>query len=138
MLDRLAEPHLARPVGRPLKGGYEKVIELGLYRAESWRHAQRLLLVIVDMPDPKTGQLNLFPHHFFLVVGGKPDELDGPGALAHDRRRGSFEDRLGEFQQAIGPHLSHGDFHERRNAPTQRPPRPRTPSPPRRHPKNFR
>lgn len=112
VLERLAEPHLARPVGRPPKEGYEKVIELGLYRAESWRHAQRLLLVIVDKPDPKTGQLNLFPNHFFLVVGGQPDELDGPGALAHYRGRGTFEDRLGEFQQAIGPHLSHGDFHE--------------------------
>ena len=110
VLDRLAAPHLWRPVGRPPKEGYEEVIELGWHQAESWRHPQRLLLVIVDRPDPKTGQLNLLPDYFFLVVGWKQEELDGFAALAHYRRRGTFEDRLGEFQQAIGPHLSHDDF----------------------------
>lgn len=112
VLERLAAPHLKRPVGRPPAGGYEDVIELGRYQAETWRHSQRVLLVIVDRPDRKTGQLNLLPETFFLVVGWKPEELDGPAALAHYRRRGTFEDRLGEFQQAIGPHLSHADFHE--------------------------
>ena len=33
VLDRLAEPHLKRPVGRPPREGYEDVIELGPYRA---------------------------------------------------------------------------------------------------------
>jgi hypothetical protein len=112
VLDRLAAPYLNRPVGRPPKGGYEDVIELGQYQAESWRHSQRVLLVVVDIPDPKTGQLNLLPNYFFLVAGWTPEELDGPAALARYRRRGTFEDRLGEFQQAIGPHLSHADFHE--------------------------
>jgi len=110
VLDRLAEPHLKRPVGRPPKGGYEEVIELGLYRAESWKHAQRVLLVIVDRPDTKTGQLNLLPDYFFLVVGWTAEELDGPAALDHYRQRGTFEDRIGEFQQALRPHLSHDDF----------------------------
>jgi Transposase DDE domain group 1 len=110
VLEELAAPHLWRPVGRPPKGGYEDVIELGWYQAESWKHAQRLLLVIVDQPDPKTGQLNLLPNYFFLVAGWKVEELDGPAALAHYRQRGTFEDRIGEFQQAIRPHLSHDDF----------------------------
>jgi hypothetical protein len=110
VLDRLAAPHLGRPVGRPPKGGYEEVIELGMHRAESWKHPQRLLLVIVDRPDPKTGQLNLLPDYFFLVAGWKVEELDGTAALEHYRQRGTFEDRLGEFQQAIRPHLSHDDF----------------------------
>ena len=110
VLERRAAPHLARPVGRPPKEGYETLIELGPYQAESWKHSQRLLLVVVDRPDPKTGQLDLLPDYFFLVVGWKEDELDGPAALAHYRRRGTFEDRLGEFQQAIGPHLSHDAF----------------------------
>ena len=110
VLDRLAAPYLKRPVGRPPKGGYEEIIELGLYRAESWKHAQRVLLVIVDRPDPKTGQLNLLPDYFFLVVGWKAEELDGPAALDHYRQRGTFEDRIGEFQQAIRPRLSHDDF----------------------------
>ncbi len=112
VLERLAAPHLKRPVGRPPKGGYEEVVELGLYQAESWRHAQRVLLVIVDRPDPATGQLHLFPDDFFLVVGWPADELDGAAALQRYRERGTFEDRLGEFRQAIGPHLSHADFHE--------------------------
>lgn len=110
VLERLAAPHLWRPVGRPPLEGYERVVELGAYQAESWQHAQRLLLVVVDQPDPKTGQLNLLPNYFFLVVGWKQDELDGEAALAHYRERGTFEDRIGEFQQAIGPRLSHDDF----------------------------
>jgi hypothetical protein len=110
VLDRLAAPHLWRPVGRPPKGGYEEVIELGWHQAESWKQRQRLLLVIIDRPDPKTGQLNLLPDYFFLVVGWKREELDGPAALEHYRQRGTFEDRLGEFQQALRPHLSHDDF----------------------------
>jgi hypothetical protein len=112
VLDRLAAPHLTRPVGRPPKEGYEDVIELGHYQAESWRHAQRVLLVVIDRPDPRTGQLNLLPDYFFLVAGWKPEELDRWAALERYRGRGTFEDRLGEFQQAIGPHLSHADFHE--------------------------
>jgi hypothetical protein len=110
VLERRAAPHLGRPVGRPPKEGYEQVIELGSYQAASWKHSQRLLLVVVDRPDAKTGQLNLLPDYFFLVVGWQQEELDGPAALEHYRQRGTFEDRLGEFQQAIGPRLSHDDF----------------------------
>ncbi|MEK6237250.1 MAG: transposase, partial [Planctomycetales bacterium] len=45
VLEQLAAPHLSRPVGRPPKGGYEDVIEPGMYQAASWKHPQRLLLV---------------------------------------------------------------------------------------------
>lgn len=112
VLDELAAPHLTRPVGRPPKEGYEKLVELGPYQAEPWKHPQRLLLVVVDRPDAKTGQLNLLPNYFFLIVGWSKEELGAEQALAHYRQRGTFEDRLGEFQQAIGPHLSHADFQE--------------------------
>ena len=67
VLDRLAEPHLRRPVGRPPREGYEHLVELGKHRANDWRHAQRVILVVVDRPDPITGQLNLLPDYFFLV-----------------------------------------------------------------------
>ena len=53
VLDRLAEPHLKRPQGRPPRAGYEWVVELGLYQAETWAFPQRLLLVVIDDPDPK-------------------------------------------------------------------------------------
>jgi hypothetical protein len=112
VLERMAAPYIWRPAGRPPKGGYQDVIELGEYQAESWRHAQRLVLVVVDRPDPKTGQLNLMPNHFFLVVGWEESELDGEAALEHYRQRGTFEDRLGELKEVIHPRLSHNDFAE--------------------------
>jgi len=112
VLDRLAEPYLKRPVGRPPKEGYEDVFELGLHQAESWKHPQRLLLVVVDQPDPVTGQLNLLPNYFFLVTNRPVAEQDGEAALAHYRNRGTFEDRLGEFNAAVGPRLSSPQFEE--------------------------
>jgi hypothetical protein len=112
VLDRLAEPYLTRPVGRPPKEGYEDVFELGLHQAESWKHPQRLLLVVVDQPDPVTGQLNLLPHYFFLVTNRSVEKIGGEAALAHYRNRGTFEDRLGEFNATVGPRLSSPQFEE--------------------------
>lgn len=112
VLDRLAEPHLYRSPGRPPAGGYEKVIELGKHQAESWKHAQRLILVVIDKPDPKTGQLNLLPRYFFLVTNWPRTLRSGEEVLAHYRKRGTFEDRLGEFNEVIGPHLSSREFVE--------------------------
>jgi len=112
VLDRLAEPHLKRPPGRPPLGGYEDVIELGSYQAEGWNHPQRLILVVTDKPDPQTGQLNLLPRYFFLVTNWPPTLRSGEQLLAHYRKRGTFEDRLSEFNEAIGPHLSSRDFRE--------------------------
>ncbi len=112
VLVRLAEPHLKRPPGRPPKGGYEGVIELGKYQAEGWKHAQRLILVIVDTPDPRTGQLNLLPRYFFLITNWPATLRSGRDILEHYRKRGTFEDRLGEFNEVIGPHLSSAEFVE--------------------------
>jgi hypothetical protein len=112
VLEEMAQPHLTRPVGRPPKEGYEKIIDLGEYQAESWRHAQRLILVVVDKPDPKTGQLEFFPRHFFLITNWKPSERSSGELLEHYRLRGTFEDRLGELSQAISPRLSSPDFVE--------------------------
>ena len=112
VLDALAEPHLKRPPGRPPQGGYETVVELGLYQAASWEFPQRVLLVILDQPDPKTGQLFLEPDYFFLVSGWREEEMDGPACLEHYRRRGTFEDRLGEFNQALAVPLSSPEFRE--------------------------
>ncbi len=106
VLDDRAQPHLVRPVGRPPKGGYEKVVDLGWHAAEGWKHAQRLIVVVVDRPDPKTGQLDLQPRYFFLVTNWKPDQRTAAELLDHYRRRGTYEDRLGELSQAISPRLS--------------------------------
>ena len=112
VLVRLVEPHLKRSPGRPPAGGYEDVIELGMHQAESWQHAQRLLLVIVDKPDPKTGQLELMPRYFFLITNWSQEQRSGEEVLAHYRKRGTFEDRLGEFNEAIGCRLSSPHFEE--------------------------
>lgn len=112
VIDRLAAPHLKRPVGRPPAEGYECLVELGQYRAEGWRYAQRLILVVIDEPDPKTGQLNLLPDYFFLVTNRTEKELSAEAGLAHYRKRGTFEDRLGEFNATVRPRLSSPDFAE--------------------------
>jgi len=112
ILERKAEPHLRRPAGRPPKEGYEKVVELGEHRAATWRHAQRLILVVVDRPDPKTGQLELMPRHFFLVTSWSYEQRTAAELLEHYRRRGTFEDRIGELSQSIAPRLSSPSFEE--------------------------
>jgi hypothetical protein len=112
VLDRLAEPYLQRPAGRPPQEGYEFTVELGWHKAEGWTYPQRLVLVVVDKPDPKTGQLEFFPRYFFLVTSWSKEELDADALLAHYRRRGTFEDRLGELSQAISARLSSPSFRE--------------------------
>lgn len=112
ILKGLASPYLGRPVGRPPLEGYEGIIELGPYQALSWRHPQRLVLVIVDKPDPKTGQLELFPRYFFLITNYSEKEKDSAELLEHYRARGTFEDRIGELQESITPHLSSPKFAE--------------------------
>ena len=111
-LDALAAEHLTRPPGRPPAGGYETIVELGSYQIDTWQHAQRLILVVVDQPDPKTGQLNLMPRWFFLVTNWSEESRSADELLAHYRKRGTFEDRLGEFNESIGIHLSSQGFKE--------------------------
>jgi hypothetical protein len=55
VLDERARPYLRRDPGRPSKDGDEFAIDLGEYQAQSWTRAYRLVLVVVDLPDPKTG-----------------------------------------------------------------------------------
>jgi hypothetical protein len=112
VIEKLAQPHLKRPAGRPPAEGYEFTVELGRYRAEPWKHEQRLLLVVVDQPDPKTGQLELFPDYFFLVTSWKEEEKSSQDLLEHYRRRGTFEDRLGELRACTAAHLSSPRFDE--------------------------
>lgn len=112
VLQALAQPYLQRPAGRPPKEGYEYTVELGWYRAETWRQPQRVILIVVDKPDPKTGQLELFPRYFFLVTSWAKDEKDASELLQHYRARGTFEDRFAELNQAIGASLSHPSFQE--------------------------
>ena len=110
VLDRLAEPFLKRSPGRPTADGDEFALELGPYQAGSWTRPYRLVLVVVDLPDAKTGMRELFPHHFFLITNYSADRKGAWDLLEHYRNRGTFEDRLGEFNAAIGNGLSAGSF----------------------------
>jgi hypothetical protein len=107
-LHALAEPHLTRPPGRPPKDGYHRVIELGKYQADEWKHSQRLILVIVDEPD-SDGLLFDMPRYFFLLTNYPRSTRSGWDILQHYRQRGTFEDRLSEFNNVLGPHLSQDD-----------------------------
>ena len=109
-LDTLAEPYLGREPGRPTKEGDEYAIELGEYRAASWTRPYRLVLVIVDLPDPKTRLRSLFPHYFFLITNWRQERRNAWNVLEHYRQRGTFEDRLGEFNAVIGPGLPAKEF----------------------------
>jgi len=110
VLDEWAAPHLKREPGRPTKEGDEFALELGDYQAESWTRPYRLVLVVIDLPDPKTGFRALFPHHFFLVTNWPVRQRSAWNLLEHYRQRGTFEDRLGEFNACVGGGLSQGDF----------------------------
>jgi hypothetical protein len=110
VLDGLAAPYLRRSPGRPIADGDEFAVDLGSYRAGSWTRAYRLVLVVVDLPDPKTGMRQLFPHHFFLITNWPSQRKTAWELVQHYRGRGTFEDRLGEFNQAIGNGLSANSF----------------------------
>lgn len=110
VLERLAQGHLGRPPGRPTKDGDECAIELGKYRAASWTRPYRLVLVVVDLPDPQTGCRKLFPHYFFLITNYAIERRGAWDVLEHYRKRGTFEDRLGEFNAVIGPGLPAESF----------------------------
>jgi len=110
VLEAMARPYLKREAGRPTKDGDEFVVELGDYQAASWTRPYRLVLVMIDLPDSKTGLRQLFPHCFFLITNWAADRKDAWALLEHYRNRGTFEDRLAEFNAVIGNGLSANSF----------------------------
>lgn len=108
----LAYPYLTRPVGRPPKEGCEFAVDLGDFKARPWESAHRLILVVVDKPDSQTGQLSLVPRYFFLLTTRQKKERSAFEVLDFYRGRGTFEDRYGELNGCINPHLSSKKFSE--------------------------
>jgi hypothetical protein len=109
-LEDLAAPYLRREPGRPTTDGDEFALDLGDYRAGPWTRPYRLVLVIVDLPDPTTGLRALFPHSFFLVTNWTREQRTPWALVEHYRQRGTFEDRFGEFNAAIGGGLPAESF----------------------------
>lgn len=101
-LDRLAAPFLKRPPGRPPAEGRTWLHEL-TYRAGKWKRARRVVLVVVERPDP---QQHLFLDHFFLLSSASPEEESGATLLARYRQRGEAESDFGAFKNTLAPTLS--------------------------------
>jgi hypothetical protein len=99
VLDRMAEPYLKRPAGRPPVNPRTWIHEMS-YKAKSWSRARRVVLVVLEQP----GQL--FLHHFFLITNWTADDMDGESLLALYRQRGTAEGHLGELVNVLDPALS--------------------------------
>jgi hypothetical protein len=99
VLDRLAAPHLARPVGRPPAEPrmwfHEKT-----YAAGAWSRERRVVLVVIERP----GELLL--DHFWLLTNIAVEMLSGKDLLALYRERGKAEGHMGELMDVLKPALS--------------------------------
>ena len=99
VLNRMAEPFLKRPVGRPPKEPRIWFYEQS-YQAKSWSRPRRVVLVTLERP----GQL--FLDHFWLITNWSPAQMDGPALLEMYRRRGTAEGHMGELMDVLRPALS--------------------------------
>ena len=99
VLNRLAEPHLKRPVGRPPSEPRTWTVEMN-YKAASWSKERRVVLVLTEKPG------ELFLHHFWLVTSWSEAEMSAEDLLPHYRQRGTAEATFGELMETISPVLS--------------------------------
>lgn len=99
VLDRMADPYLTRPVGRPPKEPRTWFHEL-TYQAGSWSKARRVVLVTQE----REGEL--FLHHFWLITNWTPSQMDGAALLERYRKRGTAEGHMGELMDVLQPALS--------------------------------
>jgi hypothetical protein len=99
VLQRMAQPYLKRPPGRPPKEPriwtYEEE-----YEAETWSKARRVVLVVLERPG------ELFLDHFWLVTNWTEEEQPGAELLELYRRRGKAEGHMGEWMSTLTPRLS--------------------------------
>ena len=99
VLDRMAEPFLKRPVGRPPAEPRTWYYEM-TYRAEKWTRERRVVLVVLERAD------ELFLHHFWLITNWLPEQMSGEDLLAMYRQRGTAEGHMGELMDVLDPALS--------------------------------
>jgi hypothetical protein len=116
VLDRMAEPYLVRPVGRPPKEPRTWIYERS-YQAASWSRARRVVLVVLDRPG------ELFLHHFWLITNWTEQQMSGDALLELYRERGTAEGHYGELKSVLDPALSSSPrqkSHYRGQVPQQR------------------
>jgi hypothetical protein len=99
VLDKLAEPYLTRPVGRPSNELREWTVELS-YKAADWAEERRVVLVVNERPN------ELLLHHYWLITSWTAEEVPAEQLVPHYRQRGRAEGYFGELMDAIQPALS--------------------------------
>lgn len=102
VLQRLAEPYLKRPPGRPPLEGRTWLHELE-YQARSWGQPRRVVLVVLERPGE---QEQLFLDHFFLLTNAPEQQESAAALLERYRQRGKAEKDFGEWQNALDLSLS--------------------------------
>jgi hypothetical protein len=116
VLDRMAQPYLHRPVGRPPSEPRTWLYETS-YQAESWSKPRRVVLVVLER------ESELFLHHFWLITNWSPSQMDGAVLLEMYRQRGTAEGHMGELMSVLDPALSSSPRpkgHYRGTQPTER------------------
>jgi len=99
ILERMAQPHLKRPPGRPPLEPRVWFHER-TYQAKKWSRPRRVVLVVLERPG------ELFVEHFWLVTNWTLEEKPGEELLEHYRRRGKAEGHMGEWLSTLTPRLS--------------------------------
>ncbi|MFQ5745315.1 MAG: IS1380 family transposase [Acidobacteriota bacterium] len=99
VLQRMAEPLVRRPPGRPPKEPRTWLYEL-TYRAGEWSRQRRVVLVVQERPG------ELFLHTFFLLTSFSAQEMPAAKLLQLYRRRGKAEGHFGELVNVVDPALS--------------------------------
>jgi hypothetical protein len=99
VLDRLAQPYLTRPAGRPPAEPRTWSVET-TYKAKDWSRERRVVLVIQERPD------EFLLHYFWLLTSWTADEKDADSLLETYRQRGTAEGHLGELMSVLHPALS--------------------------------
>jgi hypothetical protein len=99
VLDRLAQPYLTRPAGRPPAEPRTWTVEM-MYGAKDWSRERRVVLVIQERPD------EFLLHYFWLLTSWTAEEKDAETLLETYRQRGTAEGHLGELMSVLHPALS--------------------------------
>jgi hypothetical protein len=98
-LDRLAEPHLRRPPGRPPHELRTWLHEM-TYQAKSWSAPRRVVLVVLER------EQEMFLHHFWLITNWGQQQMPAAELLDLYRQRGTAEAKFGELLDVLDPLLS--------------------------------
>lgn len=99
VLNRMAEPYLVRPVGRPPNEPRTWFYERS-YQAESWSRPRRVVLVVMERSN------ELFLHHFWLITSWSAEQMPAEDLLELYRERGTAEGYYGELKSVLDPALS--------------------------------